>query len=89
MDICARPSTSLLATTFPGTGMAEEPLTPGQDQGDESCYADYSQQDLPGSEAFVTGLMEVMTGPPIPQHGIRIIPKDSDEQPVPGTSVRE
>ncbi|KAK4959614.1 hypothetical protein LTR66_013027 [Elasticomyces elasticus] len=69
--------------------MAEEPLTPGQDQSDESCYADYSQQDLPGSEAFVTGLMEVMTGLPIPQDGIRIIPKDSDEQPVPGISVRE
>lgn len=62
--------------------------TPPQEEQPQGAYASYVSHDLPYNAQFDDSLMEVVLGPSPPQDGIRVIPEDSNEQPVDGVSVR-
>lgn len=62
--------------------------TPPQEEQPQGAYASYVSHDLPYNAHFDDSLIQVVLGATPPQDGIRVIPEDSNEQPVDGVSVR-
>ncbi|KAI5370723.1 hypothetical protein Slin15195_G015960 [Septoria linicola] len=62
--------------------------SPPQENKSSSGYASYVPHDLKYDAAFEDAVMRIALAPPAASDGIRIIPEDSPEQPVEGTSIR-
>ncbi|EGP88051.1 unnamed protein product [Zymoseptoria tritici ST99CH_3D7] len=62
--------------------------TPPQEVQPTGAFASYVPHDLKYSQDFEDSLMQLVLESDVQQDGIRVIPEDSNEQPVDGVSVR-
>ncbi|KAK3055584.1 hypothetical protein LTR09_003504 [Extremus antarcticus] len=64
-------------------------LTPPHDSTAAQGYAGWVPHDIPYKAEYDDSLIDVILSPSTTSNpGIRVIPEDSDEQPIPGQSVR-